>query len=171
MQSTLPIWYGGLGLQEASRSAASAFLGSCNSARPLIAVLLNKQHFSGHTLSEDQPVNIAISGDQPANIVGEDGAKLQWTRLLNNSDCDFTKATQHSLQDLLNLATLAEIKAQSSLWEQARLNTLSSTHSGSSLTHQRMWDGPSGNLGERHHQVNYYSHLHTFAPIWILCYL
>ena len=59
------------------------------------------------------------------NIVGEDVAKLQWTRLLNNSDCDFTKATEHSLQDLLDLATLVEIKAQSSLRDQARLNMLS----------------------------------------------
>ena len=69
-------------VREASRSAASAFLGSCNSARPLIAVLLIKQHFLGHTLSE--AVNITISRDQPVNIVGEDAAKLQWTRLLNN---------------------------------------------------------------------------------------
>ena len=131
-QATLPIRYGGLGLREASRSVASAFLGSCNSARPLIAVLLNKQHFSGHTLSEDQPVN----------IVREDAAKLQWTCLLNNSDCAFTKATQHSLQDLLDLATLAEIKVQSSLQDPARLNTLSSTHSGSWL-----WAVPNPKLG------------------------
>ena len=107
-------------------------LNQLNSARPLIVVLLNKQHVSGHTLSEDQPVNIAISGDQPVNIVREDAAKLQWTRLLNNSECDFTKATQHSLQDL-DLATLVEIKAQSSLRDQAHLNTLSSPHSGSWL--------------------------------------
>ena len=103
MQATLTIWYGGLGLREASRSAASAFLGSCNSVRPLIAVLLNKQHFSGHTLSEDQPVNIAISEDQPVNIVREDAAKLQRTRLLNNSDCDFTKATQHYISCIIPL--------------------------------------------------------------------
>ena len=85
--------------------------------------------------------NIAISGDQPVNIVRENAAKLEWTRLLNNSDCDFTKATQHSLQDL-DLVTVAEIKAQSSLRDQARLNTLSSTHSGSWL-----WAVPNLKLG------------------------
>ena len=115
IQATLPARLGGLGLREASCSAAAAFLGSCNSSRELIAQLLSTTYFA-----------------QAIAIPGEDAARSYLSDLLHTFCIDLNDPglSQHGLQSHLDSSTLTFLKSVSSIRDQARLSSLATPHTG-----------------------------------------
>ena len=130
--STLPIRLGGLGLREASRTAAAAFVGSCNSTRGLACQLLGNVA-SDNSIPEiqDSTISTAI---QDLILPGELSAKEQLSSLLpDNHELDLMTATQHQIQGVLDSSLQNDIKKSASLRDLARMNSSSAAHVGSWL--------------------------------------
>ena len=117
IQATLPMRMGGLGLREATRTAPAAFLGSCRSTRSL----------AFHLISRD-PQGLSLPD---STLVGEDAAIREFNSLFESSVEE--NYSQHDLQNVLDNALTNHIMANSSLRDQARLNTVRTPHAGSWL--------------------------------------
>ena len=133
-QATRPIRLGGLGLREASRSAPAAFLGSCNSSRDLTSRLLlscslpfHQSNETSHVEREDQVSEITIPGEL-------DCRSILSTLLPDNQDLQIRKMTQKEIQRLLDVSLSLHIQDSTpSIRDKARLNAISTPHSGSWL--------------------------------------
>ena len=115
-QATLPIRLGGLGLRESSSSASAAFVGSRNTTRSLTASLLGvdpSMDTSELTPEDEFPARASLREALP--------------------EADLTSASQHHLQDSLDRRAFTMCKALSSLRDQARLNSITSSPAGAWL--------------------------------------
>ena len=110
-------------LREATRTAPAAFLGSCHFTRSLALHLIGQ---------DPQPSSLSSTLDV-SNLVGEDTATLQFNYLLGSCSDECKDLSQHGFQTVLDSSLLNNVRANSSLRDQARLNTITAPHSGSWL--------------------------------------
>ena len=68
-----------------------------------------------------------------SNLVGEDTATLQFNYLLGSCSDECKDLSQHGFQSVIDSSLLNNVRANSSLRDQALLNTISAPHSGSWL--------------------------------------
>ena len=106
-QASLPFCLGQLSLRESTQSVAAAFIGSCNSIRDLASRLL------------------FIASDQ-LHFPNEDAAAAIF------SDIPISSASQHDLQAFLDQHQFSCHFASCSIWNRARLTTLSHSSGTSS---------------------------------------
>ena len=123
LQEILSIRLGGLGLQEACRSSAAAFVGSCNANHQLSKQLLPKGRQDNPSPTTDSlPL---MPGEQPAQVL------LQ--QLISGYVPNPNTDDQHHLQVPLDSNLWSTMKQEASLCNQAHINTISAQHVGAWL--------------------------------------
>lgn len=116
-QATLPFRLGGLGLREASFSAAAAFTASVNNSRLIAATVLQEQ---------DPPL---FSGPSPLDFPGEESCRSFLLSQLDNSLMldEVREMSQSSIQVILDNQSLKNLLSTLDICGKARLSTLSSS--------------------------------------------
>ena len=94
IQASLPIRLGGLGLREASKTAAAAFIGSCNSSRCLSTQLLGSDALS-----------VTERALTESSIREQLSSSLPQVHTLN-----LLTSTQREIQSVLDVSCLNELK-------------------------------------------------------------
>ena len=130
-QATLPVRFGGLGLREAARTSAAAFVGSCNSTRDLSCRLLGHTPISSVSTMDDNADSTSSTGYQQLVVPGELSTReILMAEIPDNNDIDIMRSTQHQFQVVLDSSLLRQLKDEANLRDRARLNSVSSTHCG-----------------------------------------
>ena len=121
-QATLPFRLGGLGLREASPSAAAAFVASINNTRLLAADIFPE---------EDPPI---FTGPSPLSFPGEDSSRSHLMSQLEDKVAldDLRKMSQSSIQAALDDRSLDEFLSTLDVCGKARVSTLASSTDTSS---------------------------------------
>ena len=133
LQSTLPKRLGGLGLREALGSSPAAFIGSCNLTRDLTSKLLSDSNLLLSTGRDDSTCFEDIR--LPDLIIpGELDCQKHISTLLTEKDVHPFAVTQKQIQRILDENTRRIVQEGcSSIRDRARLNAISTPHSGSWL--------------------------------------
>ncbi len=118
-QAKLPIRLGGLGLREECRSSPAAYLSSCSLTRKLSCRLLF-QSLQVISLCSNECMSIQFPGEQTA----QDHLGC----LLPNTTFEMGTTSQHQFQIMLDSNLYCSLKEFASIWDRARLNTVSSQH-------------------------------------------
>ena len=128
-QATFPVRLGGLGLHDASRSSSAAFVGSCNSSRPLSLRLFNDPVFMLVHKENDWTRHSSF-------FPGEVQCQQHLASFLppTGSVSSSVSSTQHFFQKALDDALRSSIKVSLvSLREQARFSAVAYPHAGTWL--------------------------------------
>ena len=112
---------GGLGLREAQSFSSFAVIGSCNSSRDLVKLLL-----STSATKESLVVVLDCETSSKAAFLQEFGSLT--------SDTSIDLVSQRSLQKQLDTRKFDSLKQSSTIRDQARLNAISEPHAGAWLT-------------------------------------
>ena len=150
-QATLPFRLGGLGLRESERSAAPAFMGSCNSACILVSRLV--ETFDVFMPFPREDCSLAFFEGMSVSV-------------LHNS-------SQTDLQAILDDSLFKQLVSSSTIRDQARLRALSHS-SGTSSGWLKALPQPALGLAIPPHDF-YYSFTfvawHSFVPFFTTLYL